>query len=334
MKPRVEERAFLEKLRHRFGKSQGQVRLSLGDDAAIFSPARGFESLLTCDLLVEKVHFDLKTISPWELGAKSLAASLSDLAAMGGIPRGFLISLSIPKRAGLGAAFFDSFYSGLQAWAGAFGCQLMGGDTTKSPGPLVIDIMALGEVERGRALLRSTLRPGDLVCVTGTLGDSAAGLMTLQRRAKGLSKGAKILLQKRHKTPLPKVLVGRYLLRHRLASACIDVSDGLASEAGHLARESGVRVEIEGEAVPLSASARLAAKVFGKSPLQWALHGGEDYELLFGLPLKRLKQMEKFADQTGSSFHVIGRARRGKGAWIRQAGRLRPLKGGYEHRIF
>jgi thiamine-monophosphate kinase len=329
------ERAFVELLRRSAGRGS-RLELGLGDDAALLRPGPGKDVALTCDLLIESVHFDLKFGSPWQLGAKALAASLSDLAAMGAQPKAYLVSLSIPRRPSLKTAFFKALYAGMRAWGEAFGASLAGGDSTASPGPLVIDIFAIGEVEKGRALRRSGARPGDLLFCTGNLGDSAAGLACLKHGSHGLPRGALAVALKRHLTPVPRCQAGRFLLQRNLANACIDISDGLSSESHHLARESKIAIDIEAEAVPLSAAARKLARKLKRDPLEWALSGGEDYELLFTAPASKLSQLERdFSRLTGLDLHCMGRVRPGRGVRIRQNGRLKPLADkGYEHRIF
>jgi len=332
LKQKSHERGFIEFLRSQSRGSQGQIALGIGDDAAIFRPAPGCVSLLTSDLLIENVHFDLHTCSPWELGAKAVAASLSDIAAMGGLPKAYLVSLAVPRRAGLKLDFFKSLAAGMRAWGQSFGAELAGGDTTMSPGPLVVDVFMLGEVEKGRALLRSGARPGDLVFCTGSPGDSAAGLAVLQKRLKRPDKGAAALVAKRHLLPIPRILAGRFLSRHQAATACIDISDGLSSELHHLAAESKVAIDLDAGAVPLSAAAR---KLSPKA-LQWALSGGEDYELLFTVPRSKLKFVgENFRRMTGISATLIGRVKKGRGLRMHLGGEWRPLpNSGYEHKIF
>jgi thiamine-monophosphate kinase len=335
LKPISHERGLVEFLRSRRNPSAagGGLRLGIGDDTAVFRPKAGFESLLTCDLLVEDVHFTLESTSPWELGAKSVGASLSDIASMGGLPRAYLVSLAIPKRKRLPRSFFKSLYDGMQAWAGAFGASLAGGDTSASSGPLLIDVMMLGEVEQGRAILRSGARPGDLVFCSGTLGDSAAGLALLQGEIsrKRLSPAASLQLIKRHRLPNPRCLAGRFLLEKRLASSCIDISDGLSSELHHLAKESAVAIDIEAESIPMSAPARSLSR----KSLDWALSGGEDYELLFTAPPSKLAFLEKnFSRVADCRLSCIGRVKKGSGVRIHKDGRWKTLRdSGYEHTI-
>jgi thiamine-monophosphate kinase len=310
--------------------------LGPGDDAALWQPQPGFQTVLTTDLLAEGVHFDLAHFQPWELGARTAAANLSDLAAMGAHPRAFLVSVALPPRRGLGAAWLDAFHNGLHAWSRAFGAEPAGGDLSASKSGLFINACYVGEVETGRALRREGARPGDWVLCTGTLGDSAAGLHLLKnaRAGKGLDAGLRLILEKRHKTPVPRVLAGRWLLQHKAASSCIDISDGLASEAAHLAEEGGVRLDLDAAYLPQSQACLSAAAVLKKDPQAWALHGGEDYELLFTAPEKIARQLiVDLPEHCGCEVSVLGQVRRGRGAWMRQGRRTLPLKGGYEHAL-
>jgi thiamine-monophosphate kinase len=309
--------------------------LGPGDDAALWRPRVGCEIALTCDLLVEGVHFNLRHTGPWELGARAAAVNLSDLAAMGAQPRLFLVSLALPRRAGLGESWLKSFHAGLWAFMSAFGSRAAGGDLSASKGGVFIDVTVVGEVERGRALRRSAARPGDHVFVSGPLGGSAAGLALLARRGRpaGLSAARAELLKRAHRLPMPRVLAGRWLLQERAAHACIDVSDGLASEAWHLSRESGVRLDLDLDAVPLAPGLEAVARALGRRPLDLALDGGEDYELLFTVPPRALRLVEeKMAHYTGCAPKRIGSVSRGRGVRAREGGRVQALPdGGYEH---
>jgi thiamine-monophosphate kinase len=308
--------------------------LGPGDDAALWQPKPGFQTALTTDLLAEGVHFDLAHFQPWELGARTAAANLSDLAAMGAHPRAFLVSVAVPPSRGLGAAWLDAFHHGLHAWSRAFGAEPAGGDLSASKAGLFINACYVGEVEAGRALRREGARPGDWVLCTGTLGDSAAGLHLLQhaRAARGLDAGLRLVLEKRHKTPVPRVLAGRWLVRHKAATSCIDISDGLASEAAHLAEESAVRLDLDAAYLPQSPACLSAAAVLKKDPQAWALQGGEDYELLFTAPEKIARQLiVDLPEHCGCAVSVLGQVRKGRGAWLKQGRRTLPLKGGYEH---
>jgi thiamine-monophosphate kinase len=310
------------------------LRLGVGDDACVLKPSPGCELLATCDMLIEGVHFDLATTGPWQLGAKSLAASLSDIAAMGGLPRAYLVSLSIPKRKGLDERFFAAFYDGLAAWGLSFGAELAGGDTTRSPGPLVVDITCLGEAEAGRALTRGGAKPGDKVYVTGELGGSAAGLACLQAPRAKVNADARALCEQRHLLPQPRYLAGRWLLDRRAATSCIDISDGLASEAGHLCAMSRVGMRLQARAIPLHAGACVAAATLRRRALDWALYGGEDYELLFTVPKALASQVESLLpQQTGTAVTCIGQVLSRRAGLSLQDGRRRlSLRaGGYNH---
>ena len=320
----------------RWKQSSSSLVLGVGDDAAAWRPSRGFDSLFTSDLLVENVHFSLKTASAWQLGAKSVAASLSDIAAMGGLPRLFLSSIAAPKRRGLGGAFFEGLAEGARAWAQSFGAELAGGDLSATAGPLVLDIHMVGEVEQGRALRRSGARPGDWIVCTGHPGDSAAGLALLSLPAARRKKAGPALvaaLGRKHLLPLPRVLAGRWLAANRAASSCIDISDGVAGDAGHLVELSGVGLDLDAASLPLSPAALAAGKALRKDPLEWALRGGEDYELLFTVPEKKMALvMRRLASETGTLVSVIGRVVKKKGLRLRTQGRLRRLEArGYTH---
>lgn len=311
--------------------------LGPGDDAALLRPSPGCDTVLTADLLAEGVHFDLKTSDPWALGAKSAAVNLSDLAAMGAAPRCFLVSVALPKRKGLGAEWLQAFHQGLHAWMGAFGAAPAGGDLSASRGGVFIDVTAVGEVERGRALRRSGGRPGDHLYVSGPLGGSAAGLALLQKKVKRslVGAGAAALLEKRHRLPVPRILAGRWLLQERAATACIDVSDGLASECWHLSRESGVGIDLELAALPLARGSEAVAKALRLDPWHLALHGGEDYELLFSAPKAKAGLIEaKMAHYTGCEPQRIGTLRAGSGVRAHGPQGWRKVPdGGYEHAL-
>jgi thiamine-monophosphate kinase len=325
-------RAMLQ--RHPLPGPFSSLVVPAGDDACAFKPSAGCDLLATCDLLVEGVHFDLSTIHPWQLGAKALAVSLSDIAAMGGMPRYYLVSLAIPKRRALNQAFFKAFYDGLAAWGSAFGAVLAGGDTTASPHSLVIDISLMGEVEAGRSLLRSGAKVGDRVYVTGALGGSAAGLACLKNKTASVDKNARALAVQRHLLPTPRFLAGRYLLTQKFSKCCIDISDGLASEAHHLCQDSSVGMELVAEAIPLHGAATVLASKFRQKALDWALYGGEDYELLFTVPEDKAQEMEyKFNNATGIRLACIGRVTpKGRGLRLLQGKVSKPLlPKGYNH---
>ncbi|HEY5974122.1 MAG TPA: thiamine-phosphate kinase [Geobacteraceae bacterium] len=274
-----------------------RVLLGIGDDTAATIPEPGTVTLSTSDMLVEGIHFDLAYSDPYTLGRKSLAVNLSDVAAMGGVPRTFLLSLAIPPT--LPVEFVDMFTTGLLEQAARFGVVLIGGDTCASPTGLVISITLLGEQVPERLARRQGACPGDLVCVTGTLGDAAVGLAQLRQ---GIRSGAAVA---RHLDPEPRVAGGIALAMAGLPTAMIDISDGLAADLGHILYQSGVGARLELASLPLSPAYRQAVADH-EAPLLPALTGGEDYELLFTLPSARRHELAGVADQAGVPCTVIG----------------------------
>lgn len=325
------EFGFIRGLRTRLATRDPYVVLGVGDDAAILRPTPGRETVFTTDMMVEGRHFDLATISPWQLGAKTMAVNLSDCAAMGASPKAAVVSLGAPKN--YPYKNLMAFCDGLIAWGRQFGCSVVGGDTVGSD-RLVINVAMLGEVEKGRALRRDAARPGDVILVTGTLGDSGAGLHSLQHPGRS-AREARPLLHPRHLTPVPRCTVGRFLARTGFSKCAIDISDGLSSEVNHLCEESGVGAEIHAEAVPRSPALSYYAQETGTSALEFALDGGEDYELLFTVPMKHLGSvLRRLPAETGATVTPIGRvvARRRGAKLIDEKGRRRPLvPGGYDH---
>jgi thiamine-monophosphate kinase len=309
------------------------VRLGVGDDAAVIRPRANTELLVTTDVLVEGVDFDRANSLFDRLGEKALAVNLSDIAAMGGRPTVFFVSLSLPLRAALREA--EALYRGLGRCARRYGVTLGGGDVSAAP-CWSIAVTVLGEIARGRALTRAGARVGDLLCVTGTLGDSGAGLALLQRGGrlpKGLTRSHARFLIDRHRCPSPRLSVGRRLADRRLATAAIDLSDGLAADVRHVCEASGVGVEIDLPALPMSTPLRRYAEAIRRDPIDVALGGGEDFELLVTIPPKNLARAQRLAEPDGP-LTVIGRvtsARQGLRV-IDTGGRSRPLpRVGYEH---
>jgi thiamine-monophosphate kinase len=253
------------------------IRLGIGDDCALLRPRRGEELAVTTDLSIAGRHFRLDWHPPQSIGHRALARGLSDLAAMGARPIAAFLSLGLPRELTIAAsrrpAWVDSFFDGLLALAAAHKTPLAGGDLSESPIPIA-DLVLVGAVPRGKALLRSTARPGHLLYVTGALGGAAAALAKLaelqpQRIAKRLETGLCP-----HLYPQPRIAQGQWLVRHSAASAAIDISDGLSTDLAHLCEESHVAAEVDAALLPVHPGATLAQ----------ALNGGEDYELLFAAP--------------------------------------------------
>jgi thiamine-monophosphate kinase len=261
--------------------------LGIGDDAAAWPVSPGALVVATTDMLVEGVHFRLDWTSPRDLGWKALAVSLSDLAAMGATPGRALVSVALlPAQ----TALVLEMYEGLNELARLSGTRVVGGDTVRTSGPLVVNVALLGEAEPGRLLRRDGARPGDLLVLTGAVGASAAGLALLLEgdRARLAGPEAATLLAAHHR-PMPRLAAGRALASLGLRCA-IDVSDGVASEAWHLARASGVTIRLDTDRLPLTAAA--VALIGEAKARQLAVTGGEDYQLLFTVPEARLAEVE------------------------------------------
>lgn len=274
------------------------VSVGIGDDAAAFQWQTGSIGLVTTDMLVEAVHFDLSFCDPVRLGRKSLAVNLSDIAAMGGKPGCFLLSLAVPET--ISVNFIDEFTTGMLDLAAEFGVTLIGGDTCASRGGLVISVTLYGEQEPGRIVRRSGARPGDLIFVTGTVGDSALGLELLH---KGHREGYCI---DRHLDPSPRVREGRALAEAGLPTAMIDVSDGLLSDLGHIVKSSGVGARLHQGKIPCS---REFASLLESTPdkgYALAFGGGEDYELLFTAPGHRRDEIIALFSGFGTPVREIG----------------------------
>jgi len=259
------------------------VVLGAGDDCAILDLPGPDLLLLTCDSQVEGVHFSLETASAEQIGRKALAINLSDIAAMGGEPRYALISLILPRQ--LSFTLLDGIYAGLRQEAERYSTAIVGGNVSGAGKgeQFIIDITLVGTVERNHALVRSNARVGDVLCVTGTPGNSAAGFYTLLHADQHYPQEALAYVQERHRTPQPRIHEGRILSQFGpdIVTAMLDISDGLSGDLGHICERSGVGARIELAHLPLSPQMLLIASQAGRDPLAWALHGGEEYELLF-----------------------------------------------------
>lgn len=251
----------------------------IGDDGAVIKLGREV-LLITTDILIEDIHFKRAWIHPYHLGRKSLAVNLSDIAAMGGVPKYFLISLGLPKR--ITFNFVSQLYRGLREEAKRFKLDLIGGDTSLS-NKLVINICLIGQGKRGELIFRKGAKVGDEIYVSGTLGDAALGLKILQN--KRVNKKPRELIEK-HLSPVPRVELGQALAQNHLAHAMIDISDGLLMDAQHIIKESKVGARIWEDRIPLSKKYRQWIHLYSRDPYHFALKGGEDYELLFTAPKK------------------------------------------------
>ncbi len=258
------------------GRRRGStsVLTGIGDDCAVlrFEPAQ--DTLVTTDFSIEGVHFRREWHPPESVGHRCLARGLSDIAAMGGKPVAAFLSLALPKD--LPQSWVNRFFDGLLKLARRYGVQLAGGDIAQSPAQICADIVVIGSVPQDQAILRSGARPGDGIYVTGSLGGSAAGLQDLR---KGKRASHSVKTDSPHLYPEPRIVAGQWLREHGLASAMIDLSDGLSTDLSHICEESRVRAVIDAELLPIHPAARNQ-----REGLELALHGGEDYELLFTAP--------------------------------------------------
>jgi thiamine-monophosphate kinase len=296
--------------------------LDLADDAAVLDPAPGRQLVLTKDAMVAGVHF-LEDDPPGQIAQKLLRVNLSDLAAMGAAPLGYLLALARAKETS--DAWLGEFCAGLAADNAAFGIALLGGDTIATPGPLTLSLTAIGDVPAGAALLRRGAGPGDDVWVSGTLGDAALGLKVLQGELV-VAEEARVYLIGRYRLPRPRLALGQAL--RGVASAAIDVSDGLVADLGHVLETSGVGAELRADTLPLSDAARGLPDVSDA-----ALSGGDDYELLFTAPPKRRAEIEAVARRLDLPLARIGAIRAGGGLQVldETGQELAIMRAGWQH---
>jgi thiamine-monophosphate kinase len=294
---RLGEFGLIDKIRRATPKGRG-VWLGIGDDAAwVDSPSAS--CLVTADLLLEGVHFDLKWTSLFDLGYKSLAVNLSDIAAMGGVPAYVVLSLGIPRH--FRAEGIEEFYRGVNNLARKCGVSIVGGDTSVA-GSLLISVGLIGHAPH-RPIARHGAKVGDDIYVTGTLGDAALALQLLKTKSPALRSPAAAFLLKRHHKPLARCRAGFLLAREKLAAAMIDVSDGLLQDLGHICNASGIGAVLREENLPLSRSYRMLA---GKEGSRWAFSGGEDYELLFCARRPRRAAIQALAERAGVPITRVG----------------------------
>jgi thiamine-monophosphate kinase len=308
------------------GGSGDFLKTGIGDDAAVFKVKAGHECLVSTDLLIEGIHFDLSYTEPKDLGYKALAANLSDIAAMGGEPLLYFVSIAAPGE--MDFRDFRRIFAGMEEAAG--GARLAGGDTCNTPGPLFISVCVIGQVEKGRAVKRSGAKPGDGIWVTGTLGDSAAGLEIL-KGAGGYPSAEKYLIS-RHLRPEARVEAGRLLSKSGIASSMIDISDGLSSDLRHITEANGAGAVIFEEKLPISKE--LAAYAGRERAVRLGLSGGEDYELLFTVRgSEEERRLSRLGDRAGVTFTKIGEVLKGDRAYLElEDGIRKALKPeGYEH---
>ncbi|MBM3202070.1 MAG: thiamine-phosphate kinase [Chlamydiae bacterium] len=274
-----------------FKKKMKQTALGVGDDAAIINVQKNHQLVISSDMLIETIHF-LKNTNPSHLGWKSLAVNLSDIAAMGGMPKWATLSISLPK---INHVWLKKFSEGFFKCANQFGIDLVGGDTTK--GPLSISITIMGEIKKNQGLLRSGAKINDDIWVTGQLGLASMGLASLQRKLKLASRlNAKCI--KALEMPIPRVSLGYHLSRY--TNSCIDISDGLIQDLNHILKASKVGATLLLNDIPCEKF------ILTSKQYQFVLNGGDDYELLFTAPKKNRSYIKKIAQKTNTVVKVIG----------------------------
>jgi thiamine-monophosphate kinase len=302
-----------------------RLSVGIGDDAALVRLRPGRELILTTDLSIEGVHFLPRLHPPRSVGHRALARALSDIAAMGGTPRFALISLGLSKRAT--RQWVEGFYAGVRSLASRAGVAIIGGDTALVSRPTFVDVVMAGEIPSGSALLRSGARPGDRIFVSGRLGLSALGLRMLKAGRVSAGSARAILA---HLYPMPRIELGQFLSKKRLASSLMDLSDGLSADLARLCEASGVGAALWSSLIPRPMGYAVQ-KLSDARGLDLALNGGEDYELLFTVPPGKADRLP--ARFGNLPLHRIGEIRRAKGlSLVLPDGTSRPLaQGGYDH---
>jgi thiamine-monophosphate kinase len=273
----IGEFGFIKKISRGCLIRPDRVIKGIGDDAAAFITDPGYLNLITTDLLVERIHFLREAISGFDLGYKSLAVNLSDIAAMGGTAREAFVSIAIPE--GCHLDYLEQIYDGIKNLAAKFEVNVLGGDTTGSRIDLIINIVVQGIVSKEELLCRDAARPGDIIFSTGFLGDSRAGLHLILNKITADTEALKSLL-KSHLLPEPHLQEGRFLARRRGVHAAIDTSDGLSSDLGHIVEESRLGARLFADKIPVSQALEEFCTRFDFDPIHYALAGGEDYTLL------------------------------------------------------
>lgn len=321
----IGERALIARIKARVSMPEWVV-IGPGDDAAVIQPERGAYDVVTTDALVEGVHFDRRFVAADAIGHRALAVNLSDLAAMGALPRAALLSLVLPPT--LGVEDFERLVDGVLTVAASHRVTLIGGNITQTSGPLTVDITAIGSARPRKILTRDGARPGDWVYVTGALGEAAVGLQRLQLGEAHPTDACVV----RYLRPQPRVRAGMLLGRNRAASSCMDVSDGLADCVRQVAEASGVGITLEAAAIPIPAEVRAAQARRGRDPLEPALSGGDDYELFFTVRPAHRGRLRMVCQHVGDlPITRIGVVTKGRDLLVRGEDGTRPLPEGYEH---
>jgi len=324
------EREIIRRIQERLPAGGGDLVKGIGDDCAVLRQAGGRLQVFTTDTLVEGVHFDRSWHPPELLGSKAAAVNLSDIAAMGAEPRFALLSLGVP--AAFAPDWLAGFIAGFLDTLGRYEVMLIGGDTVQSGHEVMVSVTVGGDVAEDRVLYRSGAREGDLVWVSGPLGEAAAGLEICRRRLAETEPAWRQLVRA-HLDPAPETALGPLLAASGLVHAMMDLSDGLATDLAHLCEASGVAAELVAEQLPLSSALRGAAVRLGATALDWALRGGEDYRLLFTAPAGATLALEELAAaRLDRELHCVGRIVAGSGVTLCDGSERRDISyQGYDH---
>jgi thiamine-monophosphate kinase len=326
----IGEFGFIERFTPLFNSLLHENQLGIGDDCAIIPANETEDWLVTTDLLMEDVHFLRDVIMPEQLGYKSLAVNLSDIAAMGGIPTGSFLSFAIPE--GLDVDYLDAFMTGYHELSAKYGVPLLGGDTTKSLKHFAINVCVMGKCPKGTARKRSLAQAGDLICVTGQLGDSAAGLKIVLDQPT-LSAGHEYLIERHHK-PEPQLAEGWFLAGFAGTHAMMDISDGMASDLKHILKASGKAATIDIEKLPISETLKNMAAIHQWNAVELAASGGEDYELLMTIAPHDFETIQQqFAGRFGKPLYQIGKITNGEPriTWKKDGREIDFGKSGFNH---
>ncbi|MEO8324893.1 MAG: thiamine-phosphate kinase [Nitrospirota bacterium] len=304
----IGEFQLIRALTRGFSPPGPRTLIGMGDDAALLAHPSSAHLVISTDLLVEGIHFSKNTASFYDIGYKAAVANLSDIAAMGATPTYILVAVALPSYVRYGD--WKDLYRGLSVPCKSHGVQLVGGDTSASHSSLFLAITILGQVEPGHALTRGGANEGDIIYVSGSLGNSAAGLaclthQTSRGKISTLRQPMKFLVR-RHLQPTPRIALGRLLSSRRLASAALDLSDGLSGDLEHLCQQSRVGALIQEASLPMSPHLLAYASHVSADPLPWVLHGGEEYELLFTVSPKKQHSLEEAVKQLRIPATAIG----------------------------
>jgi len=327
----IGEFGFIDRFSGKFSTLNKNEQYGIGDDCAIMPLNDMYEQIVTTDLLIEDIHFLRSEITPFDLGYKALAVNLSDIAAMGGKPTASFLSIAIP--ADTDVEYMDQVMEGYHNLSEKYQVPLLGGDTTKSPDKIVINVCVTGRVKKGTAKLRSAAAPNDIICVTGSLGDSGAGLKMLLERIKPDSYSRKLISW--HNRPEPAINEGLWLGSQSGVNAMMDISDGLASDLQHILSMSGKGAIVNVEKIPLSEALTNTADFNKWDALKLALTGGEDYRLLLTINSQSFSKLEKEYNQKFQiPFTCVGRITQenpGKITWMKENQPYPLTKGGFNH---